>query len=286
MGTAPLKNNHLRAKRDVVQGWSMGATRRNIAFLRSINESTVNVSVEGEPLIGYACTFTLRDCPPTHADWEKLRDTFVKRLRRLGLIKFHWVTEWQRRGVPHLHAAFFFREPLNDADEVKLRCKLYSSWFSLAFKYGVHHLKGQHIVPISDPIGWFKYMAKHAARGVNHYQRSSDSIPSGWEKTGRMWGKGGEWDISEGRRFVLSEAAYFIYRRIAKAWRIADARSSLNGFRIVKARNMLKCSDEGLSKLRGVSEWISERESFLILTYVQSMGGIVTEKKKKVDAGR
>lgn len=35
-GVAPMKNNHQRAPRGDVQGWSEGATRRNTEFLMSV----------------------------------------------------------------------------------------------------------------------------------------------------------------------------------------------------------------------------------------------------------
>lgn len=282
MGTAPAKNNHQRAKRDVVQGWSANATRRNIAFLRSINPEHLHVSGDGELLVGVALTLTLRDCPLTHEDWESLRVSFVHRLRRIDLVRFHWVTEWQRRGVPHLHGAFWFPSSGSRNDDLNLLTLIQKHWVELTSAYRTN-MTGQHAVFIGDAVGWFQYLAKHAARGLNHYQRSSDSIPAGWEKTGRMWGRGGQWDISEPRRFVTEEKAFFVFRRIARSWRKADARSSGNGFRISKARTMLKNPDKDLSKLRGVSEWISDTESFLILDFIRAMGLMVKEKPKKVE---
>ena len=37
MGVPPMTSTHKRAKRDVVTGWSAGATRRNLRFLYSID---------------------------------------------------------------------------------------------------------------------------------------------------------------------------------------------------------------------------------------------------------
>jgi len=178
MGTAPAKNDHQRAKRDVVQGWSSNATRRNIAFLRSINSETLHVSEEGELLFGAALTLTLRDCPPTHKEWEVLRNSFFKRLGRLGLVRFHWVTEWQKRGVPHLHGAFWFPSTGDKKGDLYLLSQVKDHWLSLTSDYRTG-ANGQHAVLINDAIGWFQYLAKHAARGLSHYQRSSDNIPEG-----------------------------------------------------------------------------------------------------------
>lgn len=53
---------------------------------------------------------TLRHCPPTSDDWTRLVKVLQQRLRRAGLLRWHWVVEWQRRGVPHLHLAVYAQE--------------------------------------------------------------------------------------------------------------------------------------------------------------------------------
>jgi len=277
MGTAPLRNTHLRAKRSVVQGWSANATRRNIAFLRSINSETLDISSHGEMLFGVAITLTLKDCPATHHDWENLRVSFIKRLRRMGLVRFHWVTEWQKRGVPHLHGAFWLPSSNSRHIDLNLMSGIRNHWLELTSKYGTKS-NGQYLTEITDSLGWFQYLAKHSARGLNHYQRSSDNIPEGWKTTGRMWGRGGDWDVSEPQKFILDEKGFFIFRRIARSWRKADARKSDSPFRIVKARTMLKHNDKDLSKLRGVSEWINDDLSLQILDMVSAMGCRVKNK--------
>lgn len=50
MGRAPGKNDHERGKRGEVKGWSASAARRNLAFLRS---------VEDDKLDGYGYTVSL-----------------------------------------------------------------------------------------------------------------------------------------------------------------------------------------------------------------------------------
>src|SRR5690554_6514252 len=67
-------------------GWTQKSTRSNIAFLRSINEKKLTGA-------GFACTFTLGICPRTPALWHKLRKAFDMRLRRLGMLRYHWITE-------------------------------------------------------------------------------------------------------------------------------------------------------------------------------------------------
>ena len=52
-----MKNDHMRAKRGEVGGWSEGAARRNVRFLYGIEERELH----GD---GFAVTLTVRDCPP------------------------------------------------------------------------------------------------------------------------------------------------------------------------------------------------------------------------------
>ena len=84
-----------------VKGWSKTASRNNTKFLRSVYVPDLSGAA-------VAFTLTIRDCPPTSDDWKILRETFIKRLRRAGMVRLHWLTEWQKRGVPHLHGIAYF----------------------------------------------------------------------------------------------------------------------------------------------------------------------------------
>lgn len=273
MGTPPRKTDHLRVKRGVVGGWSVGATRRNIAFLRSVEPESLLVDGDGGPLLGFAATFTLKSCPDSSDDWHKLRRAFLMRLVRMGLYRCHWVTEWQRRGVPHLHGAFWFRTPERLHDFIELNGRILGHWLDVAEPYGAGP-RGQQIKPITDAIGWFKYLAKHAARGVQHYQRSSDSIPAGWKKTGRMWGHTGDWQLRDAMRLSISDDIYYRLRRVVRSWRVADARASGDIYRIKTARGMLTCHRRADSDVRGISEWIDQDTLLLMLDAVRAEGTI------------
>lgn len=90
-------------KRGEIQGWSRGAARRNTEFLYSIDVDRLDGN-------GDAVTLTLRDIPATHEDWQRLVKNLFQRIRRMDLlIRWHYVTEWQRRGAPHLHIAVYSR---------------------------------------------------------------------------------------------------------------------------------------------------------------------------------
>lgn len=265
MGTPPAKNDHLRAKRGVVEGWSESASRRNIQFLRSVDETQLSETGSGEPLLPIALTLTLKDCPATPAEWHTLRTAFLKRMRRLGLYRSHWVTEWQRRGVPHLHGAFWFPPGVHPS-------QIINHWVELATPYGAGH-RGQHYTNVTDAIGWFKYVSKHTARGARHYQRHPDNIPSEWlKRTGRVWGHTGDWPTQDAVEFEMSSEAFHRLRRILRNWRIADARTQGNSWRIKSARQMLKSNKRELSDVRGASEWLEMGPSLAILDYLKAQG--------------
>lgn len=263
--------NRKPPKRDEVKGWSAGSVRRNLRFLYSIDER----GLTGE---GWAITLTVRNCPPTHDEWHRAVELYLLQVKRLmGTVRAHWVTEWQRRGVPHLHGAIWF--PAGTSQRYLVVNILTKLWCGYAAQFGAGE-RGQMVKPIDGVIGWFQYVSKHAARGVKHYQRASENIPQGWQKTGRMWGKGGEWPTKEPVKLNLDGRGYHVLRRWARAWRLADARASLASLermllrghvtsipskvfrdarrRVSSARGMLRCGDPVRSRVRGVSEWIGE----------------------------
>lgn len=266
-GVPPMKNDHDRAMRGDVGGWSDGATRRNTQFLYSVQEQELSGS-------GFAVTLTLRDCPPDSDAWHRLRRSWEKRMVRAGMVRMHWVTEWQRRGCPHLHAAVWW--PVNDPSTSDLRGKMLGDWMALAAQYGAG-IMGQDAHPITGAVGWFQYVSKHAARGVKHYQRSSDNVPGPWKlKTGRMWGKVGHWPVREKLRIGVQDqygdGGWFAYRRLVRGWRLADARASGDRRRVDLARHMLTCSEQALSRVRGVSEWIPQDVTLAMLANLAGRG--------------
>lgn len=257
----------MRAKRTEVEGWTDASTRRNTRFLYSVDER----SLTGH---GFALSLTIRDCPETAEDWKRLREMFFMRLRRMGMIRAHWLTEWQRRGVPHMHAAVWFDEGLRQRDPFAL-ATIPDHWCALAAPYGGGR-KGQNVQEISDSIGWFKYLSKHAVRGLGHYQRSSDNIPPGWKKTGRMWGHLGDWPTVEPTRYSLDNSAFWAFRRMVQRWRLADARASGDLHRLRSARRMLQSSDQSAGSVRGVGEWIGTDMTQAFLRHLAALGHQIT----------
>lgn len=263
VGTASYIPNRTFVIRGLVQGWSASSSRRNVDFLRTVEYDNLSG-------IGICFTGTLKDCPVNSDLWHKLRRSFFKRLERQGLIRSHWVTEWQRRGVPHLHGMFFFPDGMCS---IKARQLIVSHWLAVAAPYGALH-GSQHVTMMHDGLGWAQYSAKHAARGIGHYQRSPENIPFQWQsKTGRVWGKTGEWPVRDPMRFEVSDDVYYRFRRMARGWRIADARASGCRFRIRSARKCLKSNKRGVSDVRGVNEWLplDVSTAFLFLSVALSV---------------
>ena len=261
-----MRNSHPRAKRGEVSGWSDGAVRRNTRFLMSVEEGRLTGA-------GVAFTLTVRDCPPTAAEWHRIRRAWEKRMARAGMLRLHWVTEWQRRGVPHLHGAIWFPDAYRTAEVIE-------AWMAVAGAYGAAWW-GQHARPIDGPVGWFQYLAKHASRSSKHYQRSPEHIPEGWRRrTGRVWGKSGDWPVRDAVRFELEDqrgdGGWFAFRRLVRAWRLADARAAGSRRRIAQARRMLRCGDRALSRVRGVSEWIPEHVTMSLLAHLAGRGYRIT----------
>ena len=269
-GNPPSKNDHERGLRKETKGWTYSASRNNTRFLYSV----VPEDLHG---FGYAFTFTIRDLPSCPGDWEKTRQKLVKRFRRMGMIRLHWLTEWQSRGVPHLHGVVYFPEALN----ATMLESFVHHWLESAREYNPTEM-AQDIKPVTSALGWLEYLSKHASRGVHHYQRNGK--PKSWEKTGRMWGKSGEWStkMSEGE---IDLETFHRLRRLIRSWRVADARKPLarpklkvvngevvsewqNKKRILSAKTCLKHRDKNLSTVLGMSEWIPEPLALTMLDWL------------------
>lgn len=276
-GIPPGENTHARALRGQVQGWTNSSTRSNTRFLYSVEP-------DGLTGYGYALTLTLRDCPPTAAEFHQLRRRYIDRLRYNGMIRMHWLIEWQRRGVPHLHAAVWFAERPGAGFLTK-------HWVAVASEYGALPW-GQHVEPIHDAVGWFKYLSKHASRGLSHYQRSPQGIPEGWKgTTGRMWGRLGKWQVREAMDVSLNLEGFHRLRRVVRGWRRGDARRAMKRAqptpgdqaaypaaywgavrRLVAARRMLKSSSREASTVRGLSEWMPMNDQLRVLSWLSAQG--------------
>ena len=192
-----------------VQGWTVQSTRRLRRWFYSVDGGALTGA-------GFALTLTIRDLPPTAEAWKKTRERFMARLRRRGLVRGQWLTEWQRRGVPHLHGCVFFPAGSKVTREDVTAC-----WLAAAAEWQPG-ASSQHVTPLWGLSGWLQYQAKHSVRGVKHYQRAN--VPEPWrEGTGRLWGVVGEWPVRE-EVVEVSTKAYHRFRRMLRSWLVAQAR--------------------------------------------------------------
>lgn len=246
-------NNGKHGKKAVLSGWSVSASRRNVAFLRSVRTDHLTGH-------GWSFTLTVKDCPDTPHDWHSYLDTYLKRLTAAGALRVHWVIEWQRRGVPHLHGSVYFSDSVpSDA----VRNVLIEGW---CFRNPWRPTPaGQDMKQVYDAVGWAQYVAKHVARGVKHYQRSPENVPEGWKGlTGRIWGYRGLWPRQEPVRLELEgtegDRGWFAFRRLVRLWAVSQARSRphVDWSAVTFARHMLKSRDRRLSEVRGLSSWVPD----------------------------
>jgi hypothetical protein len=208
-------------KRGACSGWTRGAVLRNADFLGSI----VPEELTG---VGVACSLTVLDCPPSPEAWQDARRAFIRRLERMGLVRFHWLTEWQLRErsgggpVPHLHCILFFKEGASSALAgwvIKHWLEVTSDWRSSGY--------GQDAKGVTDKIqGWLQYLSKHGSRSVSNKQRIAGMIPDAWSTAGRLWGKGGDWPTSS-VAVLADDRTFFLYRRLMRNHAKAAARERL-----------------------------------------------------------
>lgn len=259
-------------KRGKVKGWTQATVRRLVRWFHSVDGD----QVDGR---GFALSLTVRDCPETPADWARVRRAFLERLRRLGFLRVQWLTEFQERGVPHMHLALYFPRELAISPAV-----LVALWVEVAAEFGPG-LRSQSVQEITGLVGWLQYQGKHSSRGVKHYQRAS--VPAAWrEGTGRLWGYLGEWPVRE-EVIEVSTASFHRFRRLMRGWLLGRARVDLaaaagpwpahwNVERAIKRERaalrrvgylgrMLKCSHRELSPVRGVGEWCPESTAHKLL---------------------
>jgi hypothetical protein len=122
-------------------------------------------------------------------------------------------------------------------------------WREVASEYRPG-LLGQRVTPITGPVGWLKYLSKHAARGVRHYQRQG--TPAGWERTGRLWGKSGGWPEVEPLRLQLTTRQGHQLRRLVKRYAIAQARAAALGYERAGKATKAAAAWDSVSYLRGM----------------------------------
>jgi hypothetical protein len=232
--------------RGKVEGWSRKSTGRLRRWFFTVDGDRL----DGQ---GVAVTLTVRDLPPSAADWTRTRERFLHRMRRVGLVRGQWLTEWQRRGVPHLHGCLFLPKDAQGLQEL-----VTGHWLASAAEYGPT-ASAQHITPLWGLSGWLQYQAKHSSRGMRHYQRAN--VPESWRTgTGRLWGVVGDWPTRE-ELAEISGADFHRFRRLLRSWLVAEARKTNDPRRAAYLRGLLRDPEPTRSRVRAVGEFCPERVS-------------------------
>lgn len=256
----PAKHPRVPPPASHVSGWSVGSTQSMVRWLYSV----IPTEFSGR---AFSLTLTVRTAPSTPDHWKRLRESFFRRLHHLGITSVFWLTEWQRRGVPHLHGIVIL--PCKDLQEDVLR-----SWVKVAAKFGAE-LHAQNIREIYDVRGWNEYLAKHSARGVKNYQRANSGIPAEWQgKTGRMWGYRGTWPTAPPMEFTLDPAVFFRLRRLVRSKAVSVARARQDWKALGYARRTLKHSDQVVSRVRGLSRFANWTDSLRLVEAVAGFGRV------------
>ena len=201
-------------------GWTYISSRSNQRFLMSVDPLQLNFQ---QSIQGHTYTLTYRDCP-TVKEFQRHRNRLLEFMQRSGFFLIHWVVEWQRRGVPHLHLMGYWER---QGPEIYVRGKhdiIYSPNYVREYWRNITNNpiggRAQHQGRIQHVIGWLLYVSKHAIKGVSNYQRASENIPASWQgkPTGRMWGYRGAWPRPDPEKSVFADDRHFwAFRRLVWA---------------------------------------------------------------------
>ena len=165
---------------------------------------------QGEP---YAISLTFgREEIVSPKALRDVREAFFFRLRRMGLIRLHWLVEFQGDGTPHLHMLLIRRWPI-------MR-RLFGPTGSM-WPGGREPAQAGSMSSLSTICAGGSNTSESTEYGVHHYQRQ---MPEGWEEPGRMWGKLGDWP-TRALELECDLETFFRFRRCLRSYRIADARA-------------------------------------------------------------
>lgn len=198
---------HQRAARQEIKGWSTASIGRLKKWLLSVDPEQLT----GD---GYALTLTMRDTPTDVKDWVKLKHNFFQALTRLeGYQRHLWVVEWQSRGTPHIHVTIYGGADIGES-AIKVWQRMTESLYG-------SQIRGQFVTKLYDANGWLNYCQKHYSKGAANYQRAQ--MITGWEKSGRMWGYGGDWPCMDPLLANLGYKQHVVIKRLAKRTRASRA---------------------------------------------------------------
>lgn len=277
-------------ERTATKGWTVNVARRNEQRLQQIDFD----AVEGFPAFVTLTMPSGQMSDVSAAMFHGWLKRWLQFMKRHGLVHYYWILEFQASGNPHLHVLVWLdHEP--DALET---FKALKPWVGILNKSGVGaRLQGQiwesidvggtitvdgERVP-AHPERVLMYLAKHAARGVAHYQRQIANMPEDWQyRSGRVWGHDRGLPLCAQQEVECDYLTFHRFRRLVRRWRLAEARAIKDRDRrrqaIVQARGSLKCGRPDISPYRGVSAWIPSDVASQLLDAAEAMGGDYEEE--------
>lgn len=257
-------------ERTNTKGWTPNVARRNEQRLQQIDFDVI----DGTPAF-VTLTMPSQQMEDVSAamfhGWLK---RWLQYMKRHGMLHYYWILEFQGSGNPHVHILVWIDHEFDVLEQYRALI----SWVNMLDKSNIGaRLQAQVWEPIdvggeivvdgervpAHPERVLMYLAKHAARGVAHYQRRIENMPDDWQyRSGRVWGHDRGLPLREQDDFECSYKEFWAYRRLVRRWRLSEANAITDPERkraaVVQARRMLRCSRPDVSPFRGVSAWVPE----------------------------
>lgn len=272
-------------ERTATKGWTVNVARRNEQRLQQIDFD----AVEGFPAFVTLTMPSGQMSDVSAAMFHGWLKRWLQYMKRHGMRHYYWILEFQATGNPHLHLLVWLN---HDWDALE-QYKALRSWVNMLNKAGVGaRLQGQiwenidvggEITVDGEPVPAhpervLMYLAKHAARGVAHYQRQIENMPEDWQyRSGRVWGHDRGLPLRAQQDYECDYATFHCFRRLVRRWRLAEARSIKDYDRrraaISQARRCLKCGRPDVSPYRGVSAWVPASVASQLLDAAADMNG-------------
>lgn len=272
-------------ERTATKGWTVNVARRNEQRLQQVDFE----AIDGIPAFVTLTMPAQQMADVSAAMFHSWLKSWLRYMKRHGLLHYYWILEFQATGNPHLHLLVWLDhdwEPLEQYRALR-------SWVNMLNKSGVGaRLQGQiwenidvggeitvdgETVP-AHPERVLMYLAKHAARGVAHYQRQIANMPEDWQyRSGRVWGHDRSLPLREQEDVETDYPTFWTFRRLVRRWRCSEARGIKDHDRrrqaISQARRSLRCSRRDVSPYRGVSAWLPADVASQLLDAAEAMGG-------------
>lgn len=271
-------------EKTATKGWTPNVARRNEQRLQQIDFE----SIEGVPAFVTLTMPSGQMGEVSAADFHGWLKSWLRYMKRHGMEHYYWILEFQASGNPHLHVLVW----LDHEPELLETYKALRSWVGILDKSGVGaRIQGQAWENIdvggelvvdgekmpAHPERVLMYLAKHAARGVAHYQRQIENMPEDWQyRSGRVWGHDRGLPLREQEDVECDYPTFHRFRRLVRRWRLSEAQGIKDAERrradILQARRSLRCSRRDVSPYRGVSAWLPADVASQLLDAAEAMG--------------